>query len=365
MRPGPPLPDFPWDTIADAAARARAHPDGVCDLSVGTPVDPVPDIAQAALRAAADSPGYPAVWGTPALRQAIIGYLSRRWHAAGLAESGVTLAIGTKELVAALPTLLGVRPGDTVVIPEVAYPTYAVGALMAGAQPVPAASPEAVAGLAPALVWTNSPSNPTGAVDSLAQTRAWIAYARVKGAVLAADECYGEFGWTAEPVSILDPAANDGDLDGLLAVGSLSKRSNLAGYRAGDAAGDPELATGLTTLRKHLGLMTPAPVQAAMAVLLDDQAHVDAQRARYARRRVLLAAALGAAGFQIDCSEAGLYLWATRGEPGRVTVAALAERGVLAAPGDFYGPAGANHVRLALTAADERIAAAAERMAAW
>jgi succinyldiaminopimelate transaminase len=363
-RSGPNLPDFPWDTIAAAAGRARAHPDGLCDLSVGTPVDPVPELAQAALRATTNTPGYPQVWGTPALRHAIITYLTERWHAADLTESGVCPSIGTKEVVGGLPTLLGLGPSDTVVIPAVAYPTYAVGALLVGAQPIPAATPADVAKLTPALVWTNSPSNPTGAVDSLEATRAWIDYARAKGAVLAADECYGEFGWTAEPISVLDPAVNGGDLDGLLALASLSKRSNLAGYRAGFLAGDPDLVSGLVTTRKHLGLMVPAPVQAAMVALLGDQAHVEVQRQRYAARRSRLAAALTAAGFRIDHSEAGLYLWATRGEPGRVTVDALADLGILVAPGDFYGPTGADHVRLALTATDDCIAAAAARLSA-
>ncbi|MDR1512426.1 MAG: succinyldiaminopimelate transaminase [Propionibacteriaceae bacterium] len=357
------LPDFPWDTIAEAKTTAGNHPGGVCDLSVGTPVDPAPAIGQAALARAADSPGYPQVWGTPALRQAIIGYLGSRWGAAGLTEEGVTPVVGTKELVAWLPTLLGLGPGDTVVIPAVAYPTYAVGAIMVGATVVPAATPEEVADVAPALVWTNSPSNPTGAVDDVARCRAWIEYARAKGAVLAADECYGEFGWTAEPASILHPDANAGSLDGLVAAYSLSKRSNLAGYRAGFAAGDPELVTGLVGLRKHLGMMVATPVQAAMVALLGDQAHVIEQRGRYAARRRVLAAALKAAGFRVDLSDGGLYLWATRGEPGRATVSWLADRGVLVAPGDFYGDAGADHVRVALTATDERVAAAADRIA--
>jgi succinyldiaminopimelate transaminase len=363
-RPGPTLPDFPWDTIAAAAARARAHPGGICDLSVGTPVDPVPALGRRALAEAADAHGYPQVWGTPELRRAINAYLESRWGADGLTEPAVTPVIGTKELVAWLPTLLGIGPGDTVVVPAAAYPTYEVGALMTGATGVAAASPAEAADVTPALVWTNSPSNPTGAVDSLAETRAWVAYARAAGAVLAADECYGEFGWTAEPVSVLHPDANGGSLDGIVAAYSLSKRSNLAGYRAGFVAGDPELVAGLVGLRKHLGMMVAAPVQAAMAVLLGDQAHVADQRARYAARRATLAAALTGQGFRIDRSEAGLDLWATRGEPGRVTVDWLADRGILVAPGDFYGQAGRDHVRIALTATDERIAAAAERLAA-
>jgi succinyldiaminopimelate transaminase len=317
-----------------------------------------------ALARAADAHGYPPVNGTVALRQAVIQYLASRWRAAGLTDASVTVSIGAKEAVGWLPVLLGVQPGDTVVIPAVAYPTYAVGALMAGATPVPAATPDEVAGLAPKLVWTNWPANPTGAVATAAETRAWVDYARRRGAVLAADECYGEFGWDAEPVSVLDPAANGGSLDGVLGVYSLSKRSNLAGYRAGFIAGDPALVAGLLELRKHLGMMVPGPVQAAMTALLGDQAHVEDQRARYARRRALLAAALAGAGFRVDQSEGGLYLWATRGEPGRATVDWLAARGILAAPGDFYGELGRDHVRIALTATDERIQAAADRLAA-
>jgi succinyldiaminopimelate transaminase len=358
------LPDFPWDSIAAARARAAAHPGGICDLSVGTPVDPTPDLGRAALAAAADAPGYPPVAGDPALRQAALDYLARRWGAVGLEPQAVAPVIGTKELVGWLPTLLGLGPGDQVVVPAIAYPTYAVGALMAGAEAVPAASPDEVAGLDPALVWINSPSNPTGAVADLAASRAWVDYARAKGAVLAGDECYGEFGWTAQPVSLLHPTVCEGRSDGLLVVHSLSKRSNLAGYRAGFVAGDPRLVAALVAVRRHLGMMVPQPVQAAMTVLLGDQAHVEAQRARYAARRARLAAALEASGFRIDHSQAGLYLWATRGEPGRVSLDRLAELGLLVAPGDFYGPAGADHVRVALTATDERVAAAAERLTA-
>jgi succinyldiaminopimelate transaminase len=362
VRPVDRLPDFPWDTIAAAAERARSHPDGICDLSVGTPVDPVPEIGQAALSAAADSPGYPQVWGSPALRQAILAYLSRRWGAVGLSPAGVCPVIGAKEAIAWLPTLLGLGPGDQVVIPEVAYPTYAVGALMAGAEPVPAASPDQVASLRPGLVWVNWPANPTGAVAEPESIRAWLEYARARGAVLASDECYGEFGWTVEPVSVLCPSVNGGDLSGLIGVYSLSKRSNLAGYRAAFMAGDPALVQPLVSLRKHLGLMVAAPVQAAMVALLGDQDHVELQRRRYAARRDRLMAALLGRGFTVDHSQAGLYLWASQGQPGRATVERLADLGLLVAPGDFYGPAGANYVRIALTATDERIEAAARRL---
>lgn len=356
------LPDFPWDSLDAARARAAAHPDGIVDLSVGTPVDPTPPIAQQALAAAANAPGYPTTWGTPALRAAIIGYLSRRWGAVGLTDRGVLAVVGTKELVALLPTLLGVGTGRSVVIPSTAYPTYDVGARIAGAAVVPCDDPSRLAELRPALVWINSPANPHGAIISPERLREWVDAARAVGAVLAADECYAEFGWDAEPMSVLHPALNGGSLDGLLAVHSLSKRSNAAGYRAGFVAGDPELVAPLLEVRKHAGLMVPMPVQAAMVALLNDQAHVDEQRARYRQRRTLLRPALAAAGYRVEHSEGSLYLWCTRGEDCRTSVDHLAGLGILVAPGDFYGEAGREFVRVALTATDERIAAAAERL---
>jgi succinyldiaminopimelate transaminase len=216
----------------------------------------------------------------------------------------------------------------------------------------------------PALVWLNSPSNPTGQILDTTELRRRVAWARARGAIVASDECYGEFGWDAEPVSVLHPSVSGGDLTGLLALHSLSKRSNLAGYRAGFVAGDEALVTELLAVRKHAGMIMPRPVQEAMRVLLADQEHVAEQRDRYARRRALLRPALEAAGFTIDHSEGSLYLWASRGENGRTTVDWLADRGILVAPGDFYGAAAARHVRVALTATDERAAAAADRLTA-
>jgi len=356
------LPGFPWDSLAEAKRTAAAHPGGLVDLSVGTPVDPTPAVVRTALEASSDAPGYPTTWGTPALRAAIIGYLERRWAAAGLTEAGVLPVVGTKELVALLPLLLGLGPADTVVIPTIAYPTYNVGAQVVGATVVACDDPSAMAEIGPALIWTNSPANPHGSILSPTQTRAWVDAARATGAVLAADECYGEFGWTAEPVSVLDPAVNGGSLDGLLAVHSLSKRSNLAGYRAGFVAGDPAVVGPLLEARKNLGLMVPGPVQAAMVAALDDAEHVAEQRARYLRRRDLMAPALIAAGFRIEQSEGSLYLWCTRDEDCRISVARLAELGILVAPGDFYGQASRTFVRVALTATDERIEAAAARL---
>ncbi|SHI90954.1 succinyldiaminopimelate aminotransferase apoenzyme [Tessaracoccus bendigoensis DSM 12906] len=361
MRLSSRLPDFPWDTLSEAKATAAAHPDGIVDLSVGTPVDPTPRLAVEALAAAGDAHGYPTVWGTAQLRGAIIGYLEDRWSSVELTDESVLPVVGTKELVAWLPTLLGLGHGDTVVFPECAYPTYEVGAVTAGAKPCACDDPAAMPGDA-SLIWINSPANPSGRILSLDELRAFVAAARSRGAVLASDECYGEFAWDAEPYSVLDPRVNDGDLTGLLALHSLSKRSNAAGYRAGFVAGDPSLVQELVAVRKHLGMMVPAPVQAAMVAMLGDQHHVEQQRDRYLARRAVLRHALESAGFRIDDSEGSLYLWATRDEPCRETISWLARRGILAAPGDFYGPVAGRHVRLALTATDERIASAAARL---
>ncbi|MDQ1714578.1 MAG: hypothetical protein QOC60_523 [Frankiaceae bacterium] len=359
--PGDRLPDFPWDRLAPYAEKARAHPGGIVDLSVGTPVDPSPALAQAALAAASDAPGYPLTAGTPALRAAIVSWLDRRCGAT-VGTEGVLPVIGTKELVALLPSLLGAPAGSTVLHPALAYPTYDIGARLAGAEPVPYDDIPTVDGANVALLWVNSPANPHGRVLAVEELRALVAWARAQGVVLVSDECYLDFGWSADPVSVLHPSVNDGSLDGLLAVHSLSKRSNLAGYRGGFVAGDPRLVQGLLGVRKHAGLIVPAPVQAAMIAALGDEEHVQDQRSRYAGRRERLLPALTAAGFRLEHSQAGLYLWLTRDEPCWDSVAWLAERGVLVAPGEFYGAAGARHVRVALTATDERIAAGADRL---
>ena len=358
------LPDFPWNTLAGAKQRAQQHPDGIVDLSVGTPVDPTPELGQRALIEAANAPGYPTVWGTPELRAAIRGYLTKRWGSVELTDDSVLPVIGTKEFVAQLPFLLGLGEDDLVVIPEIAYPTYEVGARLVETWVYPCDDPNRIVAENPALVWINSPANPHGEILSADQLAAWVRYCRERGAVLASDECYGEFGWDAEPVSVLHPDVNQGSLEGLLAVHSLSKRSNVAGYRAGFLAGDAELVSGLRELRKHAGGIVPAPVQAAMVALLGDRDHVAEQRERYLRRRALLRPALEASGFRVVHSEGSLYLWCTRGESGRVSVDWLAERGILVAPGDFYGPESGDFVRVGLTATDERIAAAAARLTA-
>ena len=357
------LPAFPWDSLAGAAALARQHPDGIVDLSVGTPVDSVPEVAQAALRRAADSPGYPQTAGTPALREAAAEWLARR-HGVSVDPAAVLPLIGTKEFIASLPALLGCGAADIVVHPSLAYPTYDIGARLAGAQPLAADDLASVSPERVRLAWLNSPSNPTGQVLTQAALLAAVSWAREHGVVLASDECYLELGWDATPLSVLHPDACEGSHQGLLAVHSLSKRSNLAGYRAGFVTGDPGLVAELLEIRKHAGLIVPAPVQAALAAALADDEHADAQRARYAARRSKLWAALRAAGWTIEDSAAGLYLWATHPDLDcRASVERLARAGILVAPGEIYGPGGRRHIRVALTATDERIDAAVSRLA--
>ena len=358
------LPDFPWDRLIPYAATARAHRDGIVDLSVGTPVDPTPAVVQQALAAASDAPGYPLTVGTAALREAAAAWLGRVTGVA-VDPAQVLPSIGSKGLVALLPTLLGLGPGQRVLFPGLAYPTYDVGARLAGCEPVPVAMADGlidVEALDPAdagLLWINYPANPHGRVAPREHLDAVVAWGRAHGVLVVSDECYLEFGWdTAAPSALVAGST------GVLTVHSLSKRSNLAGYRAGFVAGDASVVARLLEVRKHAGLIVPAPVQAAMVAALADDAHVQDQRERYARRRSTLRAALEQAGWIIEHSQGGLYLWATHPEHPDcwAAVTALADLGILAAPGDFYGVAGARHVRIALTATDERIDAAAARL---
>jgi succinyldiaminopimelate transaminase len=356
------LPDFPWDTIAEAKKRAQAHLGGIVDLSVGTPVDDVPEIAQAALSAAANAHGYPTVFGPVSLRQAVVDWLERRFAITGIAADQVLPTVGSKELIANLPIQLGLSAGDTVVFPRLAYPTYEVAARFAGCTPVAADSTIESGPASPKLVFINSPANPHGQILGKDHLRKMVDWCRERGALLVSDECYLEFVWEGEPASVLDPDVNGGSLDGILAVHSLSKRSNMAGYRDAFVVGDRAVVSELLAVRKHLGFMLPAPVAAAMEAVLGDDDHVDTQRERYRARRAALHGALEAAGFSIEHSQGSLYLWATQGRPGRESVDWLAERGILVAPGDFYGPAGTNYVRVAFTATDERIEQAVARL---
>ena len=321
-------------------------------------------MVQAALRAAADSPGYPTTIGLPATRQAALDWLSASHGVTGLGLDQVLPVIGSKELIASLALHLGVGAGDLVVFPELAYPTYEVGAALVGARSVARDSLTSLGPERPALLWLNSPSNPTGKVLPVEHLRKVVDWCRERGTILVSDECYLECAWESEPVSVLHPSVCGDSVEGLLAVHSLSKRSNLAGYRCAFVAGDARLVAELLAVRKNLGLQMPGPQQVAMAAALADTAHAKEQHARYAERRAALRAALTGAGFRIDHSEASLYLWCTRDEGCWDTVTWLAERGILVAPGDFYGVAGSRHVRVAFTATDERVAAAVARLRA-
>ena len=371
------LPDFPWDSLGPYRERAAEHPDGVVDLAVGTPVDPTPEIARTALSAAANAPGYPTAVGASVVRAAIIEWMGRRRGVEDLGEAEVIPTIGSKESVALLPLHLGVRPGDLVLHPRAAYPTYDVGARLVGATPVPVdtdADPttwDVDDDARVAIVWLNSPGNPDGHVLDAEQLARIVAWARGRGAIVISDECYAELAWEApwdaRPIpSLLDPrVGGEAGRSGLLALYSLSKQSNLAGYRAAFLAGDAGLVGAVTEVRKHTGMLMPTPVQAALVAALGDEAHMEVQKEVYRERREVLVEATAAAGLVNDpASVAGLYLWLKGPESmsAHDLVGAFAELGIVVAPGDFYGEAGAGRVRMSLTDTDERVEAAATRL---
>jgi len=348
------LPDFPWDALAPYAEAARKHPEGAIDLSVGTPVDSTPKFVQEALADHSNSPRYPLTAGTPELRSAIIEWAKKKLGATG--DFDVLPVIGSKEFVAWLPTLL---ESKKVIFPEIAYPTYLVGALLAQSE-TEAVGIDAQSWPSADLAWVNSPSNPTGRVHSESEFLGAIQWAQKNQSVLVSDECYLEFGDTAQPTSIFKYTA--GNNKNILAVHSLSKRSSMAGYRAAFVIGDPALIAAIREVRKHAGMMVALPVQHAMIAALGDEKHVLEQRARYNARRAILAPALTKAGFDIEESAAGLYIWCTRKESSWDSVKWLAEIGIIATPGVFYGEKGASHIRIAMTATDEQIKSAAARI---
>jgi succinyldiaminopimelate transaminase len=348
------LPDFPWDALAPYGVIAREHPEGAIDLSVGTPVDATPEFIQSELRDSSNSPSYPLTMGTPELREAISEWAKKTLGATG--NFGVLPLIGSKEFVAWLPTFI---EAQSVLYPDVAYPTYLVGALLAQADAT-AVAIDSSQWPAADMAWVNSPSNPTGRVHSESEYRSAIAWSRAHRSVLVSDECYLEFGDAVAPTSILK--YTEGDNRNILAVFSLSKRSSMAGYRAAFIVGDPTLIAKILEVRKHAGMMVALPVQKAMVAALSDDHHVAEQRARYNARRATLIPALSAAGFSIDHSEAGLYIWASRAEDCWDSVAWLAELGIIATPGIFYGELGSRHIRIAMTATDSQISDAAHRI---
>jgi succinyldiaminopimelate transaminase len=377
--PGFVPPPYPHDRLRELRAVAEAVPGGIVDCSVGTPVDPMPEVARSALAdAAAAATGYPATIGAPAYREAAAAWIGRRFGV-GVSPDAVLACIGTKELVASLPRMLALRdPGrDTVLYPALAYPTFEMGARLAGLRAVPVPLDEqwhldlsriSEADAARTLIiWVNEPNNPTGASGSPQHLRAVADWAREWGAIVASDECYAEFTYDDTGAPTTPVTALTAGLDGVLAVHSLSKRSNMAGLRAGFVAGDRDLVTYLGEIRKHGGLMTPAPVQAAATAALGDDEHVREQQARYAARRAIALAALETRDLVHDGGPSTFYLWlrtASGPSDGWAITADLAKTGLLVAPGDFYGVAGTSHARLALTVTDDQLALACERLTA-
>lgn len=375
------LPEYPWEALQPYRRRAAEHPESVADLSIGTPVDETPAIIQKALADASNAHGYPTTAGTLQLREAIVNWYQRRRNVSGLSTSAVIPSIGSKEFIAWLPLFLGLGPGDVIMRPTVAYPTYDIGAQLVGADAVAADSLEELDDETRAkvkLIWVNSPGNPTGRVDEVSVLKKHVTSAREIGAVLASDECYAELGWdeweTSVP-SILDPAVCGADYSGLLSVYSLSKQSNLAGYRAAFAAGDEELISYLLNARKHAGMIVPAPIQHAMTIALNDDEHVARQKDLYRRRREILKPALEASGLVIEHSEAGLYLWcrsahAAENPADRTEqdtwdlVGWMADLGIVVGPGVFYGTEGNGYIRVSTTASDDAINDAASRLRA-
>jgi succinyldiaminopimelate transaminase len=367
------LPPYPYDRLLSLGALAEAHPGGMVDCSIGTPCDPPPPAVIDALSSSGSERGYPASAGSPVLREAAAAWLGRRFDVPDVPASSVAACVGTKELVASVPHVLKLRQPerDTVLYPAVSYPTYAMGATLAGCRavgvpPLPGdlggldlgaiAEVDAERAL---VLWSNSPSNPTGGLGDLHAEAAW---GRSHDVPVFSDECYAEFTWDGPPRSILQHG-----FGGVVAVHSLSKRSNLAGLRVGFFAGDPDLVEFLRAVRQHAGLMVPGPAQAAGAVALADDAHVEAQRARYLERLSFLARTLGDFGCPVELPAGGFYLWAPvpadRWSDAWAMAEGLArEGGLLVSPGDLYGEGGSGHVRIAVVQPMDRLALVTERL---
>jgi succinyldiaminopimelate transaminase len=368
LTPGFRPPPYPYDRLGDLQKLAAAHDGGVVDLSVGTPCDPPPPLVVAALGSSGTERGYPTSLGSAAMREASVEWLGRRLGV-DVPLAAVAACVGTKEFVATVPQWLRLREPerDTVLYPAISYPTYAMGAVLAGCRAVPVSLDDAWhLDLATVddqeveralCLWVNSPANPTGAVDDLAAAVRW---GRAHGVPVFSDECYVEFTWNGKPASVLQHG-----LDGVVAVHSLSKRSNLAGLRVGFYAGDLELVHYLAEVRKHAGFMVPGPIQAAAVAALADQIHVEEQRARYRERLDLFADVLSEHGVGVDQPEGGFYLWAAAPGDDAWGFADLLARdgGCLVSPGEFYGPTGAGHVRIALVQPGERLQLVADRLA--
>ncbi|MDQ1737716.1 MAG: hypothetical protein QOH56_3967 [Pseudonocardiales bacterium] len=354
-------PPYPYDRLDAVIAVANRFDGGAVDLSIGTPCDPPPPEVIAALADPVRARGYPPSIGTAALRDAAARWIARRLGAEVDPATQLAACVGTKEFVASVPQYLKLRTPDrdTVLYPAISYPTYEMGATLAGLRAVPYLS---LADINPAdaeralCVWVNSPGNPTGELVDLGAAAAW---GRSRGIPVLSDECYAEFSYAAPPTTILRAGTA-----GVLAVHSLSKRDNFAGARIGFYAGDEELVHYLREVRKHAGLMPPGPVQNAAIVALNDDAHVDAQRARYWSRMQRLRDILAVLGLSAEMPAGAFYLWFAAPE-GKAWGCAnmLAERaGIVSSPGEFYGSASTGFLRLAAVQPDDRIELAARRV---
>ncbi len=359
-------PPYPYDRLNELKSEISERHDSVVDLSIGTPFDPPPPAVVAALSTSGAERSYPPSVGTPALHAAVQRWLARRFDVS--AEPGqIGATVGSKEFVALLPQFMGLRSPDrdTVLYPEISYPSYAMGATLAGLRPVPVAMAadgrldldsidrdDAERAL---LLWVNSPGNPTGHLDDLAAAAAW---GRSHGVPVFSDECYIEFTWSGPARTILEHGH-----EGVVAVHSLSKRSNFAGARSGFYVGDPELVDYLREVRKHAGLMVPGPVQAATVAALDDDEHVDTQRRRYRSRLERLAAVLSEwSATDVAMPEGAFYLWIPVADGWEFTRRLAHDGGALVSPGEFYGPAGAGFVRVAVVQPDDRIDVVVDRL---
>jgi len=358
------LPEYPWQKLAPFRDIAKSHPDGLVDLSIGSPVDPTPEIIQKALSSSSDSAGYPSATGTAELQQALVEWFSSR-RSVRLSSSQVMPTVGSKEFISWLPVMLGLGSEDAVVQPKLAYTAYEVGAEFAGCELVSEDNPALWPDNAK-LIWINSPANPNGSVMTYEEMKLAVKRARELGAVLVSDECYAELGWLPEYESkatpcLLEDEVSGGDLTNLIAIYSLSKQSNLAGYRAALAGGDESLIQALINLRKHAGLIVPLPVQKAMAAALGDYEHVAMQKQLYRNRIEILSEGLKSAGFDIADCQGGLYLW-VKVDDTFAAVERFAKLGILVGPGEFYGEAGRGHIRISVTATDEDVKRASSRL---
>lgn len=363
------VPPYPYDRLRPLLDLAAAHRGGAVDLSIGTPIDDPPAAVIEALAGSGTERGYPPSVGTPAYRGAASGWLRRRLGV-DIEPHNLAACVGTKEFVTSLPHLLSLRSPerDTVLYPAVSYPSYAMGATLAGCRAVEvppgpggamdfdAVSPtDASRAL---CMWINTPANPTGAIGDVVAAVEW---ARRHDVVVASDECYAEFTWDGPPRTVLT-----GSDAGVLAVHSLSKRSNLAGVRAGFYAGDSELVSYLSEVRKHMGLMVPGPAQAAAVAAWNDDSHVDEQRRRYRHRLERMGDILGSVGIGVDMPGGAFYLWVTspRGDDWAFAEELARRLGIVVSPGEFYGAAGVGHVRVAMVSTDAQLDMVAERAAA-